>query len=87
AKAMEGFADGTGKTATAMLLFGKTGATLLPFLKELSERGLMVTKQTTESALAAKEYQDNLVALRGAGEGLANNIATALLPGLVALTN
>jgi lambda family phage tail tape measure protein len=87
ANAMNGFEDGTGKSATAMLIFGKTGATLLPFLKELAERGNMVSKQTTESALAAKQYQDNLVTLRGAGEGLAQTLLEPMLPSLVAFTN
>jgi hypothetical protein len=31
------FEDGAGKTAIAMELFGKSGATMLPFLKDLAE--------------------------------------------------
>lgn len=84
AKAMEGFADGTGKSATAMLLFGKTGAQLLPFLKELHERGVMASKQTTESAKAAKELKDSIELLKGVGEGWANAIATAIIPRMAA---
>lgn len=86
AKAMEGFADGTGKTAAAMLLFGKSGAALLPFLKELAERGVMASTQTTEMSKAAKEYSDNLTLLRGAGEGFTSQLSSALLPALVAIT-
>lgn len=87
ARAMEGFEDGTDKAAAAMLLFGKTGATLLPFMKELAERGIMVSRETTASAAAAKQYQDNLVELRGAGEGFTNQLAAQMLPALVAITN
>ena len=86
AKAMEGFADGTGKSAAAMLLFGKSGAELLPFMKELAERGIMVSKQTTAGALAAKEFGDNMILLRGAGEGWATSLANTVLPSLVELT-
>jgi hypothetical protein len=86
AKAMEGFADGTDKSATAMLLFGKSGATLLPFLKELAERGVMATTQTLASAKAAKEFKDNIELLKGAGEGWATSLANLVLPQLVALT-
>ena len=87
ARAMNDFEDGTGKAAVAMLLFGKTGATLLPFLKELADRGLVATTQTRESAAAAKEYQDNLIALTGAGEGFATTLANDILPWLVKVTN
>ena len=87
ARAMEGFGDGTGKTAAAMLLFGKTGATLLPFLKELAERGIMATRETTASALAAKQYGDNLVALREAGEEWQRSVVSDMLPTLTQLTS
>jgi hypothetical protein len=39
AKALGGFEDGASKTAVAMALFGKSGAELLPFLKELGAEG------------------------------------------------
>lgn len=82
AKAMEGFADGSGKTAAAMLLFGKSGAEMLPFLKELAERGVMASTQTTKMAKAAKEFNDNLILLKGAGEGWATSLANLVLPKL-----
>lgn len=81
AKAMDGVEKGTGKTAAAMLLFGKTGAELLPFLKELAELGLpQVTAQSTDSALAAKELEDNLTTLGLVSQDLAAKIANPLLP-------
>ena len=87
AKAMDGFQDGTGKSATAMMLFGKTGATLLPFMKELAEKTELYGKQTTESALQAKKYEDNLITLKAAGEEWKRNLVTDMLPSLVAFTN
>lgn len=86
AKAMEGFRDGTGKSAVAMELWGREGQKLLPFMKELAQRGLETTTQTTAAALAAKEYADNLVTLTGAGEGLAHQLANELLPSLLNVT-
>ena len=87
AHSMAAFEDGTAKSAAAMLLYGKTGATLLPFLRELEERGLAVGKQTTESALEAKKYEDNLITLKAASEAWKRELAEALLPTLIAVTN
>lgn len=86
AKAMAQFEDGTAKSAAAMLLYGKAGATLLPFLKELEERGFVVGKQTTESALQAKKYEDNLITLKAAADAWKRQLAEALLPTLIAVT-
>jgi len=83
AKALDQYADDGGKAAAAQLLFGKTGAQLLPFLKELAEKQELVGTQTTESAKLAKEYEDNLVRLNGAGQKWKNQLATELLPTLV----
>ena len=87
AKAMDGFQDGSAKSAAAMLLFGKTGATLLPFMKELAERGLLVTRETTANAEAAKKYEDNLITLKAATEEWKKALVEGLLPTLVSVTN
>ena len=86
AKAMGEFEDGTAKSAAAMLLYGKTGATLLPFLKELEERGFAVGKQTTESALEAKRYEDNLTTLKIAADAWKRELVDAVLPTMIAIT-
>lgn len=39
ATALDGFEDGAGKTAVAVALLGKSGAEMLPFLKDLAEVG------------------------------------------------
>lgn len=87
ANAMGKFQDGTEKSAAAMMLYGKTGAQLLPFLSELEERGYAVGKQTTESALQAKKYEDNLVTLKIAGDAWKRTFAEAVLPTLIDITD
>ena len=44
AKAFDKFADGGGKSAAAVAIFGKAGAQLLPFLKDLAEQQELVGK-------------------------------------------
>jgi hypothetical protein len=83
AKALDRFQDGSEKSAAAMLLFGKQGAQLLPFLKELAERGLDVAKVTTQQAEEAKKYEDNLRALAAAGEEWKKTLASDMLPTLL----
>ena len=87
AKAMAGFADGAGKTADAMLLFGKSGATLLPFLRDLGDRTDLNSKQTEEASRQAKEYENNLKKITAAGGMWKDQLANAMLPALVAFTN
>lgn len=60
AKALAGFEDGASKTAVAMALFGKSGAALLPFLKELAAEGgrqVILTQQQIERADAFADAQ------------------------------
>lgn len=87
ARAFENFRDGSEKSAAAMLLFGKQGAQMLPFLKELAERGEQTSNTTTEQARAAKEYEDNLVTMRKQQDAWAGQTANALLPALIEVTN
>lgn len=87
AKAMGEFKDGTAKSAAAMLLWGKTGATMLPLLRELEERGYAEGKQTTASALEAKKYEDNLITLKIAADAWKRTLAEALLPTLINITD
>jgi hypothetical protein len=83
AKALDTFQDGSEKSAAAMLLFGKNGAQLLPFLKELSERGLEVAKVTAQQAEEAKKYEDNLVALKSAADEWKKTLSNDMLPALL----
>lgn len=86
AKSLDGFQDSSEKSAAAMLLFGKQGAQLLPFLKELSERGLEASRVTTEQAEQAKRYEDNLIALKSSSDEWKKALASDMLPALVAFS-
>lgn len=87
AKALDTFQDGSEKSAVAMLLFGKQGAQLLPFLKELAERGITATKETAALAKAAKQYEDNLKTLAASGDEWKKTLVNDMLPALVEFTS
>ena len=42
------------------LIFGKSGASLLPLMKELAEKNELVGKTTSASAAQALEYEKNI---------------------------
>jgi hypothetical protein len=82
AKAMDQFADGSGKSAVAMTLFGKSGAELLPFLHDLAEAGELNAKVTDEQALAAEHMHENMQRTKAGMESWKREMAMALLPAL-----
>ncbi len=90
AKAMDGFQDGAGKAAAAMALYGKEGAKMLPFLKDLADESESVTKKMTEQQVAAKkaqaamadDYTDNLVKIKKASDAWKKDVSMAMLPAL-----
>lgn len=61
---MSEYGDSAGKTAVAVELFGKRGAELIPTMNLLGESGDLVTKTTTEQAVAADAYEKNLQRLQ-----------------------
>jgi hypothetical protein len=80
AKALDGFQDGTGKTAV-MEALAKGGAKLLPFLKELSSEGgrqVILTQQMIEQADAYSDAQARSRAKLGL---YAQALATEAIPG------
>ena len=77
AKAMDGFKDGAGKSAAAMMLFGKSGAELLPFLHDLADKGELVGKVSADQAEAADKYEKQMMKLKGTIEGY---IRSSLIP-------
>jgi uncharacterized phage infection (PIP) family protein YhgE len=88
ANEFSGMEDGAEKTARAMELFGRSGATLIPLLnqgadgiaamrEEAHELGLVISDET---ARAAEALNDDLTRLRGIATGLAREIATELIP-------
>lgn len=87
--------DGAEKTAIAVALFGRSGAEMIPLLnggkKALAEAnaeakafGIIVSEQ---SAVAAEQFNDNITRLTSAGQGLTNQVAEAMLPALVDVTD
>lgn len=72
--------DGSAKTALAVAIFGKAGAQMLPFLKDLADTGGIVAKVTNEQAAAAEEYEKNLKRLAAAQGAVAKIISAELLP-------
>lgn len=85
AKALAGFEEGSGKTAVAVALFGKAGADMLPFLKELGAEGGRQTILTSEQIRLADEYGDKQKKLTEQISLHAQAIASNLLPQLTAL--
>jgi hypothetical protein len=82
ADAMDHFADGSGKSAVAMALYGKEGAKLIPFLKDLAEIGELHAKVTAEQAAMADNFTDNLTKLKASGEGWKKELSLGMLPAL-----
>lgn len=81
-KAMDQFADGSGKAAVAMALYGKEGAKMLPFLKDLAIAGEIQAKVTTAQARMADDFSDNLIRLKASGEAWKKELALGLLPAM-----
>jgi len=75
--------DGVEKTATALDLFGKAGANMIPMLNEGGKAiESLSVKMTTAFAQKADEYNDKLATLGGKVGGLAAGLTVALLPAL-----
>ena len=82
AKSLDGFQDGAGKSAVMMALFGKEGAAMLPFMKDLAVVGELQAKVTTEQAAAADNFQDNLTRLQSSGDAWKKELANGMIPAL-----
>lgn len=90
-----GIEDGAGKTALAMSLFGKSGADLIPLLNEgadgiarlEAEADALGVTLSSEAAEAAGKFNENLDRLKAVGQGLANQLMTAVAPALLSISN
>lgn len=80
AKALDGYADGAGKTAAAQLILGKSGAALLPFIKDYVEYGDLAVKTTAEQAKQADDLEKSIRGLTLAKEAWKTVVGTALVP-------
>ena len=87
--------DGALKSALAMELFGKSGATLIPMLnggraelikmtEEASRFGVVIDAETGKKAEA---FNDNLTRLSGVFSATATKVAAEMLPAMVAFTD
>ena len=86
AKALAGFEDGAAKTAVAMALFGKSGAALLPVMKELAAEGgrqVILTQQQIERADA---FADAQARVRTQVQLYLQALATEALPTITSIT-
>jgi hypothetical protein len=86
AKALDGFRDGAEKTAIATALYGKSGAELLPFLKDLAEQGDQQVRLTEDQIAAADEYSKRIARQKSEFGALASIVAAESIPALEALT-
>ena len=80
AKALDGFEDGAKKSAVAMALFGKSGADMMPFLKELGAEGGRQVILTQEQIELADEYADKQAKLTAELGLHAQAIASQMVP-------
>lgn len=86
-KALGGFADGAGKTAIALALFGKAGAEQLKVFKALEEQGGRSIILTAEQIKQADAYSDAQAKLKAEILLTAQAIATSALPALTEMAN
>lgn len=90
ARAMDQFQDGTGKAAVAMTLYGKEGAKMLPFLKDLADEADNVTAALTAQEIESKKalaamadnFGDNLTKIKLASAESKKAISLGMLPAL-----
>ena len=76
------FEDGAGKTAIALELFGKSGASLLPFLKDLAANQDLNIRLTDAEIESTEKASKALGRMRAEHNFVAQTIVTAALPAL-----
>jgi len=79
------FEDGAGKTAIAMELFGKSGATMLPFLKDLAENQDLNIRLTAKQIEEADQVSNAMGRMRAESNFVAQTLVTAAIPSLSVL--
>lgn len=82
AKAFSSFGDGAGKSAAAMAIMGKSGAELLPFMKELASETSTAGSLTQKQIELADEYHDRQARVRAELMQYAQALATMVLPAI-----
>jgi lambda family phage tail tape measure protein len=79
---LSNFEDGAGKTAIALELFGKSGAGLLPFLKDLAANQDLNIRLTEAEIESAEKASKAMGRMRAEHNFVAQTIVTAALPAL-----
>ncbi len=79
ANALAQYEDGANKVSLAQALFGRTGSSLLPVLKDLAEVGETAAGVTEQQAVAADTYEKSINRLNAGFERLRIQIFGALL--------
>jgi hypothetical protein len=74
------YKDGAGKTALALDLLGKSGAKLLPYLKDLAEAQSLAGSLTTEQAAAAEQLEKAWKRLSSEGGSVAKALVLDMIP-------
>lgn len=80
AKAFGTFGEGAERGAVAMAIFGKSGAQLLPFFKELANEGGRFVKLTQQQIERADEFADKQARARAELEQFLQRLAVEALP-------
>ena len=80
------FEDGAGKTAIAMELFGKSGATMLPFLKDLAENQDLNIRLTAKQIEEADNASKAMGRMRAESNFVAQTLVTAAIPSMSVFT-
>ena len=80
AERLNNYQDGVEKTVIAQTLLGKTGANLLPVMKDLAEVGDLQVKVTQAQAEAADTLEKNQVRLKVSTDALFKKIGLELVP-------
>lgn len=79
------FEDGAGKTALAMELFGKSGASVLPFLKDLAENQDLAIRLTAAQIEEADKASKAMGRMKAEFSFVAQTVVTSAIPALSAL--
>lgn len=79
------FEDGAGKTAIAIELFGKSGAAMLPFLKDLAENQDLNIRLTAQQIEEADQAAKALGRLKAESNFVAQTLVTAAIPSMSVL--
>jgi len=86
AKRLDDFKDGTAKNAVEMALFGRSGAEMALFLKQLAETGELNATVTGQQAEEAEKFQQKIRQLGIEFDTMRRNAILPLLPQMQGLT-